>query len=367
MSISHLKSQTSFQKMSFDAVFSYMKDMLSSLYPEGELAIKAEQVVAIERLKQERGAVILGHNYMEPALFHTVADICGDSLKLARVGAQSSAKTLVVCGVRFMAETAKILSPQKTVLLPAKEAGCSLASSITAQDVVALKKLYPQAPVVSYVNTYADIKAESDICCTSSNAVAIVKSLDADIVIFIPDRYLAANVARETGKSLIVPENTSQGLHVEVLSGSGKDVRAGQMVSWPGACEVHEKFSVEDIEAVRLQFGNDVVVLAHPECPADVCEAADASGSTSYMIDYVKNTQASRYLLLTECAMADNIVAENPKKEMLRMCSHRCPHMASITLDMTLHALENYEIEIALEQDIQRQAYKALDRMLAFG
>ena len=340
----------------------YMEHMLSGVIPAAEIYIKAKLVRDIHKLKKERGAIILGHNYMEPALFHTITDICGDSLQLARLGKASTAPILVVCGVRFMAETAKILSPEKTILLPSTRAGCSLASSITGEDVRMLKKLYPGVPVVSYVNTYADVKAESDICCTSSNAEAVIEYLDTDTVIFIPDHYLAANIARNTGRKMIVAEKSSAGLKSKAIS-SDPTTTSPTLISWPGACEVHEKFSVQDIAAVRAQFGSEVVVLAHPECSAEVCEAADFSGSTSAMIQYVQQVPAPRYLLLTECAMADNIIAENPQKDLLRMCSHRCPHMATITLEMTLNSLENLEVEIHIDEAIRQKAAQALEKM----
>lgn len=358
----------------------YMERKLAAVMPHAEILIKAELVRDIHQLKTEKNAMILGHNYMEPALFHTVTDICGDSLQLARLGAQAPSPILVVCGVRFMAETAKILSPEKTVLLPSPKAGCSLASAITGADVRELKKLYPGVPVVSYVNTYADVKAESDICCTSSNARSVIEHLDSDTVIFIPDQYLAANMARETGRRMIVAEKSHRGLSSRAISphpakkaatGIQKDhthptspASPATLISWPGFCEVHEQFTLEDIAGVRQQFGPEVAILAHPECSAEVCEAADFSGSTSAMIQYVQKVEARRYLLLTECAMADNIIAENPQKELLRMCSHRCPHMATITLEMTLHSLEHLEVEIHIEEQMRQKAQRALQLMV---
>ena len=234
-----------------------------------------------------------------------------------------------------------------------------LASSITGEDVRALKKLYPGVPVVSYVNTYADVKAETDICCTSSNAVDVVNSLDTDAVIFIPDMYLAANVARETSKRLIVPKKVGESLE-------GDEAQEGSMISWPGYCEVHDKFTVQDIEDVRSQFP-DVVVLAHPECKAEVCEAADFSGSTSAMINYVKEKNAPRYLLLTECSMGDNIIAENKDKDLLRLCSHRCPHMAQITLEMVRDALKFTQHEVEIEEQMRLKAKGSLERMVELG
>lgn len=356
--------------------YEYMKSTLGEVIAPEELAMKAELVAEIMELKDQLGVVILGHNYMEPALYHTVTDVRGDSLQLARYGAESPASTILVCGVRFMAETAKILSPQKTILLPSMKAGCSLAASITAQDVRDLRTLYPGVPVVSYVNTYADVKAETDICCTSSNARAVIDHLGVDTVIFVPDRYLASNIARETGKDLIIPEKAADGSLVPMrlagATGQGpmrqSDVRQkASLVSWPGVCEVHEQFSVEDIELVREQFGSKVVILAHPECKPEVCEAADFSGSTSAMIRYVKEHEADRYLLLTECAMADNVIAENPEKSLLRMCSHRCPHMATITLEMTLKCLKTSEVTIELDPEVITKSQRSLQRMMEIG
>jgi quinolinate synthase len=259
--------------------------------------------------------------------------------------------------VRFMAETAKILNPTKTVLLPSEKAGCSLAASITAEDVRALKARFPGAPVVSYVNTYADVKAESDICCTSSNAVAVVESLKADTVIFLPDEYLARNVARETGKHIIFP--TLQPVNGDTLLDY-------QLVGWHGRCEVHEKFTVDDIRRVRAQFP-DVVILAHPECSPEVVAAADFAGSTNAMIRYVQQTRAPHYLLLTECAMGDNIAAANPEKDMLRLCMVRCPHMNMITLEDTRDALLFNRYVIEIPEDIRQRAYRAVERMIQIG
>ena len=292
--------------MNVQDMLTRLQTKLGNLAPEFELYYKAELAVEILELKQQRNAVILGHNYMEPALFHSIPDFTGDSLDLSRKAATTDKDVIVFCGVRFMAETAKILNPTKTVLLPSEKAGCSLAASITAEDVRALKARFPGAPVVSYVNTYADVKAESDICCTSSNAVAVVESLKADTVIFLPDEYLARNVARETGKHIIFP--TLQPVNGDTLLDY-------QLVGWHGRCEVHEKFTVDDIRRVRAQFP-DVVILAHPECSPEVVAAADFAGSTNAMIRYVQQTSAPHYLLLTECAMGDNIAAANPEKDI---------------------------------------------------
>ena len=295
--------------------------------------------------------MILGHNYMEPALFHFIPDFKGDSLELARKAAQTDKDIIVFCGVKFMAETAKILSPHKTVLLPAEKAGCSLAESITAQDVRELKERFPGVPVVTYVNTYAEVKAETDICCTSGNAVRVVQSLESDKVIFLPDEYLAMNVALETGKKIIFPK---KGQAVD------KDY---DIIGWQGRCEVHEKFSEQDVINVKKQFP-DTIVLAHPECSPEVTQAADFSGSTSAMIKYVEESNAPHYLLLTECAMGDNIAAAHPEKEMLRLCSVRCPHMNQITLEDTLLALQKNRYVIEVPEDIRLRAQKSVQRMI---
>ena len=346
-----------------EETYGLMVDKLSRVVPDVELRYKAELVFEINRLKEERGAIILGHNYMEPALYHTVPDVVGDSLELARRAAATDRDPIVFCGVRFMAETAKILNPSKTVLLPAKVAGCSLAASITAADVRELRRQYPGVPVVTYVNCYADVKAESDVCCTSSNAARVVESLGSDRVIFLPDEYLAQNVARDTGRMVIFPTREPKP--------SGARTAAPQnlqyhLIGWHGRCEVHEKFTVADIVAVRKQFP-DVVVLAHPECSLEVVEASDFSGSTSKMIEFVQKSQAPRYLLLTECSMGDNIIAENPEKETLRLCSVRCPHMNEITLEDTRDALLHNRYVIDVPEDIRVRAKRALDRMLEIG
>jgi quinolinate synthase len=337
-----------------------MSEKLKDVVPDFELRHKSELAFEINRLKAERGAVILGHNYMEPALFHSVPDYTGDSLELSRKAAQTHKDPIVFCGVRFMAETAKILNPDKTVLLPSLNAGCSLAASITAEDVRGLRNQFPGVPVVTYVNTYADVKAESDVCCTSSNAVAVIEALKSDTVIFLPDEYLAKNVAKETGKHIIFPVANPLVLNKR---GKGLDYT---LVGWHGKCEVHERFSVEDIQRVREQFP-DVVVLAHPECSPEVVAAADFSGSTSAMIKYVEKSQAPRYLLLTECSMGDNIAAENPEKEMLRLCSVRCPHMNQITLEDTLTSLRYNRYVIDVPEHIRVRAKRAVDRMLEIG
>jgi quinolinate synthase len=343
--------------MSVEETYQQMKAKLSGIVPDFELRYKAELAEEINRLKVERNAVILGHNYMEPALYNSIPDYKGDSLELSRKAAQTDKDIIVFCGVRFMAETAKILNPGKTVLLPAQKAGCSLAASITAEDVRKLKAQFPGVPVVTYVNTYADVKAESDVCCTSSNAAAVVESLGTGTVIFLPDEYLAKNVARETGKHIIFPT---------LAPGQGATELDYQLIGWHGRCEVHEKFTVEDIAAVRQQFP-DVVILTHPECSPEVVAASDFSGSTKAMIQYVERTSAPRYLLLTECAMGDNVAAANPDKDMLRLCSVRCPHMNQITLEDTLASLKYTQYVIEVPEGIRVRAAKAVERMIAIG
>ncbi len=336
-----------------DEMYQALSAKLHNVVPDFELRYKAELAVKVNELKQARNAVILGHNYMEPALFYSVPDFTGDSLELSRRAAETDKDVIVFCGVRFMAETAKILNPTKTVLLPSEKAGCSLAASITAEDVRALKARFPGVPVVTYVNTYADVKAESDICCTSSNASAVVESLNADTVIFLPDEYLARNVAKETGKHIIFPSLDPQ-------ASTELDV---QLIGWHGRCEVHEKFTVEDITAIREQFP-EVVVLAHPECSPEVVAASDFSGSTTALIRYVEQIEAPHYLLLTECAMGDNIAAANPDREMLRLCSVRCPHMNQITLENTLDSLTHNRVIIEVPEAIRVRAARAVERMI---
>ncbi len=348
------------------ALYEEMKVSLGKLVPDFELYYKAEIAVEINRLKRERNAVILGHNYMEPVLFHTIPDFRGDSLDLSRKAAATDKDVIVFCGVRFMAETAKILNPSKTVLLPAEKAGCSLAASITAEDVRALKRKYPGVPVVTYVNTYADVKAESDICCTSSNAVAVVESLKSDTVIFLPDQYLASNVARETGKHIIFPSLSPSPVAGGEEPGKPDTLLDVQLIGWHGRCEVHEKFTVEDIRAVRAQFP-DVVVLTHPECSPEVVAASDFSGSTNAMIRFVQESNAPHFLVLTECAKIDNIAAANPDKDLLRLCTIRCPHMNTITMENVRDSLLHNRYVIEVPEDIRARAFQAVDRMIRIG
>jgi len=343
-----------------DETFEHMKKMLGKIVPEVELRIKAELAFKINQLKREKNAIILGHNYMDAALFNSVPDHVGDSLALARLSAESDADIIIFCGVKFMAETAKILNPSRTVLIPSRDAGCSLAASITAEDVRKVKAEFPGVPVVTYVNCYAEVKAETDVCCTSSNAAKVAMHLfdqGHDQIIFLPDAYLTQNVAGDCGAEIVFPK---------VIGGPGKDALVDgkkTLISWNGTCEVHEKFSVDDITTVRKQFP-DTVVLAHPECKREVIMEADYSGSTSGMVKYVRDVDAPRYLILTECAMGDNIIAENPHREVLRLCSHRCPHMGEITLEDTLDALENNRYEITLPEDLITRGRASLDRML---
>ena len=341
----------------FKSTYQKMKNKLGGTMPDAELRHKAEIAHEILKLKEEKNALILGHNYMEPALFHSIPDFTGDSLELARKAAVTEKDIIIFCGVDFMAETAKILNPEKTVLMPAKNVGCSLAESITADDVRQLKKQFPGVPVVTYINTYADVKAESDFCCTSGNAHAVVESLNSDTVIFLPDEHLAGNVAKETGKHIIFPSRKGNNDNTDLDY---------QMIGWHGSCEVHEKFTVEDIENARRQFP-DVAILAHPECPVDVVDAADFSASTSAMIKYVQTSDKPHYLLLTECAMGDNIAAENPDKEILGLCRQRCPYMNMITLEETLSALQHNRYRIEVPEEIRIPAARAVERMIQIG
>jgi quinolinate synthase len=311
-------------------------DRVRRVIPAIEWPVFAPDIDAILRLKRERRAVILAHNYMTPEIFHCVSDIVGDSLALAREAQRVEADIIVMAGVHFMAETAKMLNPGKTVLIPNMEAGCSLASSITAADVRLLRQKYPGRPVITYVNTSAEVKAESDICCTSGNAKKIVESLGVPEVIMIPDQYLAANVARETGVKII---------------------------SWAGACEVHERFTPGEIRQLRAE-NPGLVVLAHPECPPEVVDEADFAGSTAAMADYVTEKQPGRVVLITECSMADNIAVLHPKVEFVRPCN-LCPHMKRITLPGIRASLETLTHEVTIDPVIAARARQAVERMLA--
>jgi len=301
-----------------------------------EWQIFAPDIAAIKRLKKERNAVILAHNYQTPEIYHGVADIVGDSLALAREAMRVDADVIVLAGVHFMAETAKLLNPSKTVLIPDTRAGCSLADSITPQDVRLLRERYPGVPIVTYVNTSAAVKAESDICCTSGNAKKVVESLGVKRVIMLPDEYLAQNIARETS--------------VEIIS-------------WAGHCEVHERFSVQDIAQLRAAHPG-ITVLAHPECPPDVVAAADFAGSTAMMSEYVTVQKPARVVLVTECSMSDNIAVDNPGTDFIRPCN-LCPHMKRITLGNIRACLETLQTEVTIDPGLSERARRAVERMLA--
>ena len=336
-----------------------MKSRLARLIPEAEITLKAELAYEINRLKREIDAVILGHNYMEPALYVSVPDYVGDSLELSRISAETEADIIVFCGVQFMAETAKVLSPEKMVLIPAEEAGCSLAAGITAEDVLTLRRRFPGAPVVTYVNTYADVKAESDYCCTSGNATAVLRHLleqGHDKILFLPDEFLAKNTAAEMGIPFVA------GWTEDGPAKAASIKRA--IIGWNARCEVHDLFTVDDVRTVRKQFP-EAIVLAHPECSPEVIDEVDVSGSTKKMVEYVRESNARQFMLFTECSMGDNIAAENPDKEMIRLCSHRCPYMAQITLEDTLEALRKRQYQIHLPDDIIERARTPIDRMLA--
>jgi quinolinate synthase len=304
--------------------------------PPHEWPVFAEDIDAILELKRRRNAVILAHNYQTPEIFHCVADLVGDSLALARMAVDVEADTIVLAGVHFMAETAKLLNQEKTVLIPDLAAGCSLAESITPEDVRLLRQKYPGVPVVTYVNTSAAVKAESDICCTSGNARRVVESLGAPRVIMIPDEYLAQNIAAET--------------EVEIIT-------------WKGRCEVHELFSASDIRQLREDHP-DVIVLAHPECSPEVLAEADFSGSTAAMSDYVARRQPPRVVLLTECSMSDNVSVQHPALEFIRPCN-LCPHMKRITLKNIRTALEENRHQVTIDEAIAVRARQAVTRMLA--
>jgi quinolinate synthase len=311
-------------------------ERVKHVIPPMEWATFVEDIEAIERLKRERNAIILAHNYQTPEIFHGVADIKGDSLALAREAANAQADVIVMAGVHFMAETAKLLNPSSKVLIPDQKAGCSLAESITAADVRLLRERYPGRPIVTYVNTSAAVKAESDICCTSGNAKKIVESLGVPEVIMLPDEYLAQNIARET---------------------------AVKIIAWKGHCEVHERFTASDIALYRKQ-NPGVVVLAHPECPPEVVAASDFAGSTAHMIDWVEQNKPARVVLVTECSMSDNIAAGNPATEFVRPCQ-LCPHMKRISLAGIRRALENMEHEVTVDAAIAVPARLAVERMMA--
>ena len=311
---------------------------ISKFVPENEWKVHAPLIQKINKLKKEKNAIILAHNYQTPEIYHGVADIAADSLALAVEAAKTSADKIIMCGVHFMAETAKLMNPNKKVFLPDMQAGCSLASSITGKDVRLLKQKYPGVPVVSYVNTSADVKAETDVCCTSANAVKVVESLNVEKVIFLPDQYLADYVAKNTKVKII---------------------------SWKGTCIVHEQFTSKEIKDIKNQ-NPGIKVIAHPECPPDVIEASDFAGSTSGMIKYVKDNQPKKVMLVTECSMSDNVEADNPDVSFIKPCN-LCPYMKKIDLKKILDCLENDTNEIVLDNKTIEAARKSVIRMTEIG
>ena len=311
---------------------------ISKVMPEIEWSIHAPYIYEINKLKKEKNAVVLAHNYQTPEIYHGIADFSADSLALAVEASKTSADIIIMAGVHFMAETAKLMSPNKKVLLPDMKAGCSLSSSITGKDVRLLKQKYPGVPVVSYVNTSADVKAETDICCTSANAVKIVKSLGVKKVIFLPDDYLAKYVASQT------------------------DV---EIISWKGICIVHDQFNENEINNIRKN-NPGIKIIAHPECPPEVIAASDFAGSTSGMINYVKNNQPKKVMMVTECSMSDNIQVENPNVEFIRPCN-MCPHMKKITLPKILDCLKNETGEIKMDHETIMKARLSVEKMVAIG
>tara|TARA_B100000886_G_C20376208_1_gene471870 strand:- start:216 stop:1184 length:969 start_codon:yes stop_codon:yes gene_type:complete len=311
---------------------------ISKVIPNIEWDFHAPYIQKINKLKKEKNAVILAHNYQTPEIYHGVADIAADSLALALEAAKTEADIIVLCGVHFMAETAKLMSPNKKVLIPDMDAGCSLASSITGEDVRMLKEKYPGVPVVSYVNTSAEVKAESDVCCTSANAVKVVESLGVEKVIFLPDHYLANYVQKNTKVKII---------------------------SWQGTCIVHEKFTGNEIKEIRKQ-NPGIKIIAHPECPPDVISASDFAGSTSSMVNFVKEKKPKKVLLVTECSMSDNIQIENPEVNFVKPCN-LCPYMKKITLKKILECLEKESNEIKIGENIAARARKSVTRMADIG
>ena len=311
---------------------------ISKVIPEVEWAFHAPLIHKINILKKEKNAVVLAHNYQTPEIFHSIADIAADSLALAEEAKKTNADIIILCGVHFMAETAKLMNPNKKVLLPDMGAGCSLASSISSKDVRMLKEKYPGVPVVTYVNTSAEVKAESDICCTSANAVKVVESLGTDKVIFLPDQYMAKYVQSKTKV---------------------------QIISWIGTCIVHEKFSAQEIIDIKKQ-NPGIKVLTHPECPPEVIAASDFTGSTSGMSKYVKINQPKKVMLVTECSMSDNVQVDNPNVQFIRPCN-LCPYMKSISLPKVLECLEKESNEILIPETIIKKAQRAVERMVAVG
>ena len=313
-------------------------EKVSKVIPQIEWAFHAPLIHEINKLKKEKNAVVLAHNYQTPEIFYGIADIATDSLALAVEAEKTDADIIILCGVHFMAETAKLMNPNKKVLLPDMNAGCSLASSITGKDVKLLKEKYPGVPVVTYVNTSAEVKAESDICCTSANAIRVVESLGVDKVIFLPDQYLAKYVSTKTKV---------------------------QIISWVGTCIVHEKFSAQEIKDIKKQ-NPEIVIFSHPECSPEVIAASDYTGSTSGMSKFVDQKQPKKVMLVTECSMSDNVQVKNPNVQFIKPCN-LCPYMKSITLPKVLECLENETNEILIPEIISRKARKAVERMIAVG
>ncbi len=316
----------------------HILNKISHVVPEIEWKIHAPLIYKINKLKKEKNAVILAHNYQTPEIYHGIADFAADSLALAIEASKTKADIILMCGVHFMAETAKLMSPSKKVLLPDMNAGCSLSSSITGEDVRLLKKKYPGVPVVSYVNTSADVKAETDVCCTSANAVKVVESLGVEKVIFLPDDYLAKYVASKTNVKII---------------------------SWKGTCIVHEKFTEKEIREIKEQ-NPGIVVIAHPECPPDVINASDFTGSTTGMSEYVKKNQPKKVMMVTECSMSDNVQVENPKVEFIKPCN-LCPYMKKITLPKILDCLEKESNEIIIPNNLIKKARMSVEKMTLVG
>ena len=311
---------------------------VSKVIPEIEWAFHAPLIHKINKLKKEKNAVVLAHNYQTPEIFHGIADIAADSLALAVEAEKTNADIIVLCGVHFMAETAKLMSPSKKVLLPDLKAGCSLAASITGKDVRLLKEKYPGVPVVTYVNTSADVKAESDVCCTSANAVKVVESFGVNKVIFLPDQYMANYVSSKTKVKII---------------------------SWKGTCIVHEKFTAKEINDIKKQ-NPKIQILSHPECPPGVIAASDFTGSTTGMINYVKKNQPQKVMMVTECSMSDNVEVENPNVQFIKPCN-LCPYMKTITLPKILDCLENETNEILIPDSVIIKARKAVTKMTDIG
>jgi len=321
-------------KISTDPIF----NKISKVVPEIEWKIHAPLIYKINKLKKEKNAVILAHNYQTPEIYHGIADFAADSLALALEASKTKADIIIMCGVHFMAETAKLMNPSKKVLLPDMSAGCSLSASITGKDVSLLKEKYPGVPVVSYVNTSAEVKAETDVCCTSANAVKVVESLGVEKVIFLPDDYLAKYVASKTKVKII---------------------------SWKGTCIVHEQFTAKEINEIKKQ-NPDIAVIAHPECPPDVIRASDFTGSTTGMSAYVKKNQPKKVMMVTECSMSDNVQVENPKVQFVKPCN-LCPYMKKITLPKILDCLEKESNEIIIPNNLIEKARLSVERMASIG